>query len=320
MGHPDASGVVGEEFPTASEWSLFLFVVATLSFGTVFVGIKAGLRAGVPPVGFAALRFAIAALLLLPAVALREGRWLPRTRSDVLGVGAGGVFIVGLNGVLLFVGQQYTTSGAAAVVYSLLPLLVTVLAVVALPGETITRTEAFGVLVGFAGVVLVVNPDPSSPSSGALGQLLVAGSALSSAVGSVLLRRLQLDLPDLPLTAWAMALGAVLVAPVSLALGESYSLAAVTPTAVLSVLYVGVAGTAVGFPAYFALIDRVGAVRANLISYAVPVVATVTGVALLGEQVAPSTAAGFLVIASGFVLVERDELATEVRRLRAAVG
>jgi len=88
-----------------------------------------------------------------------------------------------------------------------------------------------------------------------------------------------------------------------------------TPATVLAVAYVGLFSTAVAFPSYVALIGRVGATRANLTAYAVPVVAAVASTVILGESVAPTTVLGFLVVAAGFALVESGTLAAEVRGL-----
>jgi drug/metabolite transporter (DMT)-like permease len=84
------------------------------------------------------------------------------------------------------------------------------------------------------------------------------------------------------------------------------------------VLYVGVLSTAALYPLLFGLIARIGPVRTNLYAYVSPVVAAVVGWLVLGERLAPTTVVGFLVIAVGFALVERDTLRVEVHRWRAA--
>jgi drug/metabolite transporter (DMT)-like permease len=316
-----STGPTGERSPSPRVPPILLFAAASLFFGTGFVGIKAGLAA-VPPLLFAAIRFDVAGLLLVSYLAVRARRtgrdWLPRNRRDRLGVLVAGLFLTWLNGVFLFVGQQFTTSAAAAVVYAVVPVATPLFAALLLRGdrgEGLSRLGAVGLAVAFVGVVVVVRPAPSNLLAGdARGQLLVLLAALSVALGSVLVRRVGPTLDSLALTAWAMLLAAVGNHATSLALGESLAVNW-TPATVLAVAYVGLFSTAVAFPSYFALIGRVGATRANLTAYAVPVVAAVAGVVILGESVAPTTVLGFLVVAAGFALVESGTLAAEVRGL-----
>ncbi|SEO93972.1 Permease of the drug/metabolite transporter (DMT) superfamily [Halogranum amylolyticum] len=301
----------------SSRGTLTLFGAASVCLGTSFVAIKAGL-ATVPPVLFAAFRFDVAAVLLLAFVAVAYDSWLPRTRSDVVGVVASAVFVVGVNNALLFVGQQYTASGAAAVMYSLMPVVSPVFAYLAL-GDRVARWDVAGILLGLVGVVVIVQPSPDQLGSGTFGQSLVLLAALSVSLGSVLLQRARPQLATLPLSAWAMLVGAVGLHVASLVVGESVATIPWTAETIVAVGYVGVPGTAVAYGAYFLLIAEAGPVRANLVSYAVPAVASVTAWLLLGEQLAATTLVGFGVILVGFAVLQRRQLRTEIDRLVATV-
>ncbi|WP_129113659.1 DMT family transporter [Halegenticoccus tardaugens] len=297
--------------------TLLLFVVASLTFGTAFVGIKAGL-VDLPPVLFAAIRYDIGAAVLLAYVYRRGGYWRPHTRNDVIAVAIAGVFLSGLNATLLFSGQQYLTTGTAAVIFSLVPVLAPLFALALLPEERVDLVGMVGILLGVVGVAIIVglNSLSTTGEETALGVALVGGAAVAAAFGSVLLRRTDRSIPGLGMTAWALVLAAGLVHGLSLLMGESPT--DVTPTlrALVAVLWVGLPATALAFPAYYGLIDRAGPVRANLISYSVPLVATGVGTVVLGEAIPIRTVLGFAVIVVGFGLVERRNLEYEVRRLR----
>jgi drug/metabolite transporter (DMT)-like permease len=293
-----------------------LFVLLAALFGGSFVAIKTGLR-DLPPVLFAGLRFDVAAVVLLAYVALTRPRsaWLPRTRADLLGVGAAATLLVAVNNAFLFVGQATTTPAAAAVMYGLNPVLAPAFAWLVL-GRRLSRVELTGIAVALAGVVLIVQPS-SVPDAGTVGQLLVLVSAVAVALGSVLLRRLDPRMDGVALTAWAMAAGAVLLHAASLAVGESpASVVGLDAVALASVLVVGIPSTAVAYAVFFGLIARLGPVRANLVAYAVPVFAALSGWAVLGAPVSAATALGFCVVVAGFALVERDTLRAELCRLR----
>lgn len=299
--------------------SIGLFAVVAVFFGGTFVAAKAGL-AYFPPLTFVALRFDIAALLLggyVLATRRRAALW-PRTRGDWLAIVATGGFVIGLANALLFVGQQHTTSAVGAVLFSLVPILTPVVAAVLLPTTRISRRETLGLLVGLAGVVLVIDPDPAMLTGGtALGRAVIFAGAFSAATGAVLIRRATVTLSSTARIAWGLPLAAVLSHTLAVAAGESPAAITWAPAGLLALAYVAVVAGVFAYVAYFALLDTAGPIRANLVFYAVPVVSTLGGIALLGEATAPTTAAGFLTIATGFGVIgsESADLGALRRRL-----
>lgn len=300
--------------------AVVLFLALGTLWGASFPAIEIGLTS-LPPVLFAALRYDVAALLLLTyAVIATDGPVRPRTRADLLGVSAGGAFLVAGNS-LLFVGQQYTTGGVAAILYSLIPILTAFFAWRLLPAERLSRTGAAGVLIGLAGVTIVARPDPSALLEAAVvGKALVLCAAVSVALGSVLVRRADPTLGDVPFTGWAMGIGALCLHVASVAADESIADVTVTASAIGVVLYLGVFATAAAFLIYFTLLGRYGPLRSNLVSYIVPVVATLVGALLLGEVITPLTVLGFVVVFCGFLLLQYRAIVALVTQARPARG
>jgi len=291
-----------------------LFVLLSVLFGSSFVAIKAGLDV-LPPVFFAALRFDVAAPLLLGYAAWRHDDWVPRSRADAAGLVVGAVTIVAANNGLLFLGQRTITPAAASVMYGLNPILSPAFAFLLL-GQRLDVRGIVGILLGLVGVVVIVQPSPETITSGStVGQLYVLAAAAVIALGSVLMRRIEATIGSIPLTAWAMALGAALLHAWSAGIGERAVGVTPTPTLVVAVLVVAVPSTAAAYPIYFTLIRRIGPVRTNLVAYAVPVVAALTGWLLLGERVTVATAVGFCVVVAGVALLERRIVAAELARL-----
>jgi drug/metabolite transporter (DMT)-like permease len=296
-----------------------LFVLLAALFGASFVAIKTGLRE-LPPVFFAALRFDVAALAILAylTVTRRPSEWLPTTRRDYLAILAASVFLIAVNNGLLFVGQGPTTPAAASVMYGLNPILAPVFAWLLL-GQRLSKVGALGIGVALAGVVVIVQPSVDTfagTGAEAVGQLFVLVAAAAVALGSVLLRRVGPDMSSLPVTAWAMAFGAVFLHAASLGVGEvTGPLLAVSDLTVLSVLSIGLPSTALAYPIYFGLIDRVGPVRANLVAYAVPIFAALTGWLMLSSSIDATTVVGFVVVVVGFALVERRVIREELNRV-----
>jgi drug/metabolite transporter (DMT)-like permease len=294
----------------SSRRTLALFGVASVLFGGTFVAAKAGLDQ-FPPLLFVALRLDVAAVALLGYAVLTTSRsdLLPRTPGDVAGILATGIIAVGLTNALLFVGQAHVTSGVAAIVFSLNPILTPVFAGLVLADEHLTRREAVGLVVGLVGVGFVVSPDPTALLSGGVGRSILFAGAVSGALGSVLIRRAGGGLSSTVRTAWGLPAGALLGHVLSLAAGESPTAIRWGPDAVGALLYVGLFAGAIAYVAYFDLLDTVGAIRANLLFYVVPLVATVGGWALLGETVETAAIAGFLVVFVGFAIIGSETFA-----------
>ncbi len=195
------------------------------------------------------------------------------------------------------------TSGVAAVVFSLNPILTPVFAAVLLSQDGLSARGIVGMALGLFGVALVADPDPAALLAGGVGVPLLFAAAVTSALGAVLIRRADATLSSTARTVWGVPLAAVLTHAMSLGAGESVSGLSVPPVALAALLYVGVFSGAIAYLAYFALIDETDATRANLLFYFVPVVSAVGGWALLGETLSVRSLAGFGVIFVGFLLV-----------------
>ena len=290
--------------------TLSLFALSSLFFGGTFVAAKAGLEY-FPPLLFVALRFDVAALVLVGYVALTSTRdeLLPSSRGDVVGIVATGVLVIGLANALLFVGQQYATSAVGAIVFSLIPILTPVFAAAFLASERLSARGVVGMVLALVGVGLVVSPDPSAMVGGdALGRAILFGGAVSAAFGAVLIRRSNPTLSSTVRIAWGLPLAAALSHGLSFAAGESTAAISWTMEAILALAYVSLIAGVLAYVAYFALLDSTGAIRANLVFYVVPVVSTIGGAALLGESITTVAIVGFLTIFAGFAVIGSESI------------
>lgn len=298
-----------------------LFIVLAAVWGSAFMAIKAGLEY-FPPVLFAAIRYDIAGVLMLAYAAYATDHLVPRTRDEWKLVVIGGVLMIAAYHAFLFVGETETTSAAAAVIVSLSPVLTTGFARALLPSERLTPLGIAGLLLGLVGVVVLSKPDPSNLlNDDMVGKLLVFAAAAAFALGSVLTRRVEASLPIETMEAWSMLLGALLMHAASLALpSERVGDVVWSMEAVGALVYLSLAASALGFLIYFDLLDRLGPIEINLVSYVAPLFAAVTGWLWLDEVIDVATVVGFLVIFAGFCLVKRRTIARELPRLRATLA
>ncbi|MFC7185934.1 DMT family transporter [Halorubrum yunnanense] len=295
------------------DFSLFLILAAV--WGSAFMAINAGL-AYFPPVLFAAFRFDVAGVVMLAYAAYAVDDPVPRERDEWAVVAVGGTLIITTYHALLFVGESdpAVTSAVAAVIVSLSPVLTTVFARAFLPSERLTVVGVIGLLVGLVGAVVLAAPDPANlTGGGTVAKLLVLLAAASFALGSVLTRASDADLPIETMEAWSMLLGALLMHLVSVVLGESVADVAWTTEGVLALAYLSIVASGLGFLIYFDLLDRLGPIEINLVSYVAPIFAAVSGWVLLSEGITLNTVAGFLIICVGFALVKRAALRSALR-------
>ena len=286
-----------------------LFVLLSFLWGSSFMAIKAGLEF-LPPVLFAAIRYDIAGIILLGYAAATSDYWRPRTRADWTVVAIGSILIIGLYNALLFVGQQGVTSGVAAILIAMNPVLATAFSRLLLPSERLGAVETVGLAAGFVGVGLVARPSAAGLVAADLvapGLVLLAAGAV--ALGSVLVQRVDSALPTVGMVAWSTAGGALLLHLLSFGLpSESITDIAITTETILIVGYLAVFASAVGYLIYFDLLSQLGAIEINLVSYTVPVFAALSGWVVLNESLDWLAVAGFLVIFGGFVLLKRETL------------
>ncbi len=296
--------------------NLALFLGLAAAWGAAFAAIKAGLEY-FPPVLFAAIRYDVAGLAMVAYAAYATGRWRPATRGEWSVVAVSGAFMIAAYHAFLFVGQQYVTSAVAAIVVGLNPVLTTGFARGLLPGERLTPVGVVGLLLGLVGVGVLARPDPSNLlDAGGVGVLLVFAATAAFALGSVLTRRSSAD-PGIELqTAWSMLLGALGMHAISVGLGERVAAIEWTLQGVAALAFLALVASAAGFLVYFDLLERLGPVEINLVSYVVPVFAALTGFVLLGEPVTATTVVGFLFVVAGFALVKRRAIAGELARVR----
>lgn len=282
--------------------ALALATVALLCliWGTTWSVIQIGLR-GIPPVGGVAIRFAIAAALLLVIARARRIPLGATRRERLLWLVNAVLAFSGSYGVVYWA-EQWLPSGLTAVLFATYPLFLAPIAHLTLPGESMRRAEVVGVLVGFVGVAVIFSAD-----FGALGGREVAIAAavmllspLVSAISSAAVKRWGAGVHPISLTAVPMALTAVFMGALA-ALVEGDRGYDWTPAAVGSVLYLAVFGSAVTFTLYYWLLAHLPAKRLGLITYIIPVVAVLIGTAR-GEPFTLRTVAGSALVIAGVAL------------------
>jgi drug/metabolite transporter (DMT)-like permease len=273
-----------------------LLALAAL-WGASFMFIKIGDRE-LEPITLVGFRMALGALTLVPIVALTVGtrRALRELRSA-----AGPLAVTGLvnSAIPIFAiswAETRIDSGLTAILQASAPLFTAMLALRFSRSERVTGSRLAGLIVGFAGVALLVG---AQPSGNVLAGLAVVFAAVCYAASALYTGRRLRDVSPLVTALGALTAATLATLPVGLfQLPDHVTGWKVTA----SVLTLGIAGTGIAYILYYGLLAGAGASRAILITYLVPTFALVYGALLLGEAVTASAVAGLALVLAGVAL------------------
>lgn len=275
-------------------WALFLLV--SVLWGIPYFLIKIAI-VDMSPVVLVFGRAAIAAAVLLPVAALRgtvnalRGRW--RTVAFLA------VLHIVVPFTLITYGETHISSSLTGLLIAIEPVAIALLMARA---EPLTAGRVVGLVLGFAGVAVLVGVNVSGDRLGLLGAGMVLLAALGYALATIGVQRHAADLPPEALAGGTTAVSAVLLAPFALfTLPER----TVGTGAWASLVVLGVFCTAVALLAFYRLVALAGSNRAGLVTYVNPVVAVLLGVVLLHERLGLSTVVGFALVATGCWLSTR---------------
>lgn len=276
----------------ARDFLILLLVCLAWGYSNVLSKIVVG-QWHVPPLFFAAVRFAVVVLATLP--------WLwpmprPRLRVAIIGLlmGAG-------NFALLFIGLQSASPSSAAIVIQVGVPFTTLLSIVIL-GERIHLRRGIGIALTLAGVVLVVwNPDGVALSTGLW---FVVGAAFAGSLGAVMMKQVE-DVAPLRFQAWV---GLVSCAPLAAGSalferGQWASAAAVGWPFVAAVLFAALVVSVAAHTSYYALIRRYEANLLAPLTLMTPLATIAFGVALTGDHLDGRMIAGAALALVGVLVV-----------------
>ncbi|NID16008.1 drug/metabolite exporter YedA [Luteibacter yeojuensis] len=272
---------------------LSLFALYVI-WGSTYLGIRYAL-VSYPPFTLAAIRFAIAGVLLFAVLRFR-GEAMPTARQWKNAAIVGTLLLAGGNGLVCFA-EQSVGSGIAAVAVASMPLFAAVFS--GIYGEWPSRGETAGLLLGFLGVI-VLNLGAGLAGS-PLGAIALIVAAMSWAFGSVWSKRQ--DMPKGPMnTAAQMLCASVSLAIIAFLHGERVP-AHPEAGATAALAYLVVFGSIIAFSAYLYVLKTVRPALATSYAYVNPPVAVLFGVALAGEHVGGFDLAGMAIILIGVGII-----------------
>lgn len=289
----------------SGEMDLHMILLAwsflALVWGSTWLFVKVGLR-DLPPITFAGLRFSLAAVGLMFFV-WRRGLPIPRQARDWKLIGGTALVSISLHYALQFWGQQYITSGLAAVLAAMLPVFVLLFAHRLIPAEQMTIRKLAGVLCSLLGVVLIFSDQLQSEGIYAFwGAVALVAATLGTARAQVMIKKYGTHVDPMTFTAFQMGLGALPLLLLGFLLEGSPFAQHWSQMAIISTLYLGLVGSGLAFLLLYWLYGRMQVTKVLSVTFLNPLVALLLGWIFLGEELAWRAALGGVLILMGLML------------------
>ena len=284
--------------------TLLAFGIIYFVWGSTFLAIQIGVRE-VPPLLLAAMRFLVAGLVLYGWMIAR-GERSPSPRQWIsVSLLATLIFVIDYG--LLFWAEQRVPSGIAAVMLATIPAFMALSEIIILKTQRLTVRLAFALLIGIGGVAVLMSRSLNlgGPPIDTIGALALIVAAISFSVASALTRKLPLPASKVMSSGAQMLAGGVFLVLAAAALGEfrDFHPGTVSRGAWLSLLYLIVPGSIIGFTAYVWLIHRESPTKVGTYAYVNPVVAVLLGYFLAGEALGLRTILGTMFVLISVVVI-----------------
>ena len=274
-----------------------------LIWGSAFLWIKLADR-GFSPVEVTLARLALGAAVLF-AVMLARREKMPRSLALWASIIVAALFANAVPYLLFAVAEQTVDSSTAGIINATTPLWTVALALAVRHQKSLTRWQAAGLIVGFAGAVLIFSPWHTASAVFSAGGLECLAASVSYAISYVYMDRFlaRRGVGATVLSACQLAAAAVMLA---IALGVSgVQTPHVTAESITAIVILGVVGTGFAYVLNYQIITSEGATVASTVTYLLPVVAIVLGVLVLNESVTAIMLAGIALVLAGIALTRR---------------
>ena len=289
--------------PRERRLALFAWGAVCIIWGTTYLGIRITLET-MPPAVMASLRWLIAAAILVVYLRARGEPLPPLSRWRSIAVLGFLLLFVGNGGVVY--AEQWVSSGLAAVLVATAPFWMAGVEAFFAGGERLTGRMVAGLLLGFAGIVVLVWPELSLKTDDSrnflIGVALLQVASLGWSLGSAYSRRAPRQEHVLGTTAVQMLAGGVFLGVLGVMRGEWSHLAFNTRTTT-ALLYLATVGAIGGFVAYTYALRHLPVSLVSLYAYVNPIIAVALGVLLLGEPFNARIAAAAALVLAGVAVV-----------------
>jgi drug/metabolite transporter (DMT)-like permease len=280
---------------------LIVYVV----WGSTYLGIRIVVET-MPPLFTLGIRFGISAAIMGVILVIAKGPGVLRiTRPELLGSLLIGALLLGIGNGGVMLGERDVPSGLTALIVGVIPLVVLIIR--RIMGERIDRVQVIGVTAGLVGLAVLVAPLGVSGTVAPVGILLLLGSTIGWAYGSVLSRQVRLPRDPFVSTFYQFAAGCLFGFLAGFLLGETTDLdpSGWSTRSLVALAYLILFGSLIAFSAFTWLLQHAPVSRVTTYAYVNPVVAVALGWFVLGETITPSMIVGAVMILVSVAVIVR---------------
>ena len=284
-------------------WFHVLAIVVILAWGVSFPFTKILLNAGITPTEIFVYRSAMAyvGLLIFSRFKIKVWGWKDELLAVLCGLTGGAMYFILQNEAL-----KLTLLSDVVVVVAINPLLTTILAAIFLKEEHFSFKILLGSALAFAGVAVVTFQNGFEWGDGLMGNVLAFLAALSWAVYSVLLKRMQGRFSTLDITRKVMIYGMMCAIPLMFFEPMSPFSTILRPDLLSNLLFLALVCSMAAFFLWNVVIKKIGTIKASNYLYLDPVVSIVAGVILIQGPVGLVAMLGCALVLLGVIIVEKS--------------
>ncbi len=264
---------------------LALYIV----WGSTYLGIKVAIET-IPPFFHGSIRFLISGIILV-VWQKSAGQSMPTRKQWISAAIIGTLLLLGGNGLVSWA-EQFIPSGIAALIIGSMPMFLVVAEALRPKGVKPTWRAIVGLLIGFAGIFILVGPAEISGSTtklNPLGVIALLGACVTWASGSIYSKTADLPKSSLMNTGAQMLMGSVSLMIASLLTGElnGWDITAVSSRSIYGLSYLILIGSLVGFASYGWLLQNAPISLVATYAYVNPIVAVFLGNWIGNEPLEP---------------------------------
>jgi drug/metabolite transporter (DMT)-like permease len=280
-----------------SRKGLLLFIAAGVAWGLPYFFIRIAVEDfSTPTIIFA--RVVVGAAVLLP-LAIRRNAIRPALKAWPWVLAFALIEMVG-PWWLITEAERSITSGLAGLLVATVPFFAILLALVWLKDRSVLHPKTIlGLVIGFAGVVLLVGIDSFAGHIDPVAVLMMIGASIGYAIAPMMVSQKAGEVPTIGVISLSMVIVSIVYAPFALANLPAEIAAGPSTESWISLVVLGVVCSALAFVIFFALIEQIGSARATLITYLNTAVAIVLGILFLAEPLTTGILIGFPMVLIG---------------------
>ena len=290
------------------------YLVVVLIWSTTPLGILWSSES-VHPTMAVLLRMVIAAVLGLIAISIGRIKFpFNKTALKLYAYSAIGIF-GGMS--MAYMSARYLTSGTMSLIFGLSPLISAILARKILKEPPFTLLRTISLFVAMAGLVIVCSDNLSLSQGSWLGLVFILSAVFFFSLGGVLVKSVEISINPLSTTVGALLFTLPCFTLVWLLMDGSLPTSQWSSRSILSILYLGVFGSLIGFVCYYFILQKLAASTVALVTLMTPVIALVIGATFNQETISEKLIIGAILVMVGLAMfLYGDRINRHIARLR----